>query len=75
MPSIKLVLDQKLKYLKPSIELACVKMVQVTCSRWICSKDWDKLDASLGEEICEEWHIKANAIARVWNRFYLWSWL
>ena len=32
-----------------------------------------KLVASLGKEICEEWHMKTNAISRGLNEFYLLS--
>ena len=32
--------------LKPWIELTCVEMVQVTCSRYVCLKRGDKVDCN-----------------------------
>jgi hypothetical protein len=43
--------------LKPWMELPCVEMVQVTSSRLICSKDWDKDGCNPYEEILRRYVI------------------
>ena len=62
--------------LKPWIKLICVEMVQVTCSRWVCSKRWDKGDCNhLWRGIEKKWHMKILKTQVVKMLIFSWSWV
>jgi hypothetical protein len=60
--------------MKPWIELICVEMVQVTCSKCVCSKRWDKDDCNpLWRDIEKKWHMKTLKTQVVEYVIFFWT--